>query len=289
MLANILRVLRPATIDEAVQHLAEGGGRVKAMAGGTANAVFRSRRVEAIVDLWTLPLRYVRATDDGLRVGATATMADIARSEHARAWAGGVLAAAAASAGSTPLRNLITAGGNLASLYPWSDLPPALLALDARVRLAGPAASEMTVEDLVAQHPSAVLGNAFLVTEIVVPRVSGRVGSTFVKVGASAVDYAWLDVAALVEVEDGRCTRCRLAVGAVEARCRRLPEVEEAVVGNTVDASLAGRAGDLAAGLVQPLRDPRVGVDYRRDLVRVHTRRALLEAWRRAASEGGAR
>ena len=86
----------------------------------------------------------VREQRGELHIGATATMADLAGSELARTWAGGALAAAAAAAGSTPLRNLITAGGNLASLYPWSDLPPALLVVDARVHLAGPAGPEIT-------------------------------------------------------------------------------------------------------------------------------------------------
>jgi carbon-monoxide dehydrogenase medium subunit len=288
MLANIQRIIRPASIDEAVAYLRDGGGALKVMAGGTAPALFRSRQVEGAVDLWPLPLRYISVTDGQLCIGATTTLSDLERTQVVRSWATGALATAAGCAGSTPLRNMITAGGNLAGLYPWSDLPPVLLVLDARARVAGSAGPELTVAELVARHPSQVLGHDSIITEIVIPPCPETAAAVFHKSSESAVDYSWLDLAVLVEMEGGRCRTCRLAISAIEARCRRLPEVEELVTGGELDEAAATAAGELAARLVTPLADPRVSQDYRRHLLQVWCRRLLLQARDLATGAGGA-
>jgi carbon-monoxide dehydrogenase medium subunit len=257
------------------------------MAGGTAPARFRSRQIDGIVDLWSLPLRYVSVINDHLCIGATATLSDLVRSETVRTWAGGALHAAAGKAGSTPLRSMITAGGNLAGLYPWSDLPPVLLVLDAKVRIAGPAGPELTVDQLVAEHPSRLLGHESIVTEIVVPPDRPEAASVFFKMGESAVDYSWLDVAVLVEMEEGRCTHCRVAIGAIETRCRRLTQVEELVTGSELDEDTAADAARLAAELVSPVADPRSSQEYRRDLLQTWCRRLLLQARDQSLVGGG--
>jgi CO/xanthine dehydrogenase FAD-binding subunit len=257
------------------------------MAGGTAPARFRSRQIEGVVDLWSLPLRYVSVINDHLCIGATATLSDLVRSDTVRAWAGGALHAAASKAGSTPLRSMITAGGNLAGLYPWSDLPPVLLVLDAKVRIAGPAGPELSVDQLVAAHPSKLLGHESLLTEIVVPPCRPEAASVFFKMGESEFDYSWLDVAVLVEMEGSRCRRCRLAIGAIETRCRRLPQVEELVTGSELDQDTAAAAASLAAQQVTPVADPRSSREYRRDLLQTWCRRLLLQARDQSIAGGG--
>jgi CO/xanthine dehydrogenase FAD-binding subunit len=278
MLSNIQRVVRPETVADAIECLRDGGDGARAMAGGTAQSLFRSREVHTVVDLWSVPLRGMRVDGGELVIGATTTMGDLARSEAVRGWAGGALWEAARAVASTPLRNLITAGGNLASLYPWANLPPALLALDARVGIAGGEAHDMAVGELVEHHPSKVLGHDALITEIRVPRWPDGTASAFLKHGLSRVDYTWLDVAATVELDGGRCRSCRLAVGGVEPRCRRLTEVEDLVEAATLDEEVARQAGELAACSVDPIHDPRFSKDYRRQLVATQCQRALLAA-----------
>jgi len=286
MLSNVHQVIRPSSVVEAVERLRDGGGAIRAMAGGTATALFKSREISTILDLWGLPLRYVTSDAGGLHIGATSTLGNLDRSADVRALAGGALWEAARSAASTPLRNLITAGGNLAGLYPWSDLPPALLALGARVVIAGEAGPELSVEELVENHPSRVLGPASLIREIVVPTPRPGTGSAFLKFGVSAVDYAWLDVATAVEMDGGVCRACRFAIGAIEPRCRRLSEVESMVEGEEIDERLVRAAGEAAAQAVKPLGDPRASEDYRLGLLRTLSARVLLLARDRAVGGG---
>lgn len=286
MLGNLREVVRPASVEEAVQRMVAAGGALRPIAGGTATSAFRSREVEGVLDLWSLPLRFVRRDSSGLRLGATATFGDLVRSDVVRGFAGGALAEAAGRAASTPLRNLITVGGNLAGLYPWSDLPPVLLVLAARAEIAGPAGPGLGVGELVEHHPSKRLGHHSLLTGVVVPEPPASSAAAFLKQGESVFDYGLVDVAAWVDVDGRVCRGCRLAVGAVEPRCRRLPEVERLLVGQALDGERAAAAGRLAAELVRPSADARASEGYRRQLVSVLVARALLEAGRRA--RGGA-
>lgn len=286
MLGNLREVVRPASVEEAVQRMVAAGGALRPIAGGTATSAFRSREVEGVLDLWSLPLRFVRRDGVGLHLGATATFGDLVRSDVVRGFAGGALAEAAGRAASTTLRNLITVGGNLAGLYPWSDLPPVLLVLGARAEIAGPAGPGLAVEELVEHHPSKRLGHHSLLTGVVVPEPPATSAAAFLKQGESAFDYGLVDVAAWVDLDGRVCRGCRLAVGAVEPRCRRLPEVERLLAGQTLDGERAAAAGRLAAESVRPSADARASEGYRRHLVSVLVARALLEAGRRAC--GGA-
>jgi carbon-monoxide dehydrogenase medium subunit len=288
MLRNIESIVRPSSVEEALAMLAEGD-HVRPIAGGTAVSSFRSSRVTQLVDLWGLPLDGIAVDGGALHIGALATLSRIERGELVRGPVWGVLAEAAGSAASTPLRNLITIGGNLAGLVPWADMPGVLLALDAEVLIAGPAGPSRPIGELLAGRPAQVLGRDSLITGFRIPASPGS-GAAFRKFGLSAVDYAWVDVAVFVTLRDGVCETCRFVVSGVEARPRRLEAVEALVQGAVIDEELARRAGRLAAEEVRPRRDPRADAGYRRELTSALGRRMLLEAARRAVEaekEGG--
>jgi carbon-monoxide dehydrogenase medium subunit len=282
MLTNIRTVLRPESVAEAVERLRESAGTLVPIAGGTATSLFKRRHIEGLIDLWSLPLRRIEVTTDELRLGATSTLADLERSAHAQQWAGGALWEAAAAAGSTPLRNLITVGGNLVGLYPWSDLPVALMVLDARITTAGPEAT-MPVETVIEGPPASVLPSGSLVTEITVPACAASCGSAYVTFAESRFAYAWASAAAAVDVENGVLTRCRVAIGAVEPRPRRLADVENAVTGAAASPELLDSIATMASQAVQPMADARASVDYRRHLTGVLCRRAVAAAVQRAS------
>ena len=281
MLNTIRTVVRPDSVAEAVDRLRESDGRLVPIAGGTATSLFKRHQIEGVVDLWSLPLRSIEAGPGELRLGATSTLAELERSPHVQQWARGGLWEAACAAASTPLRNLITVGGNLVGLYPWSDLPVALLVLDAKVTVAGLEAS-LSVEELVAGPPANLLPKGSLVTEISVPAATGATGSAYVTFAESGFAYAWASVAACVEVSDGVSTRCRVAIGAVEPRARRLHEVEDTVIGSPESAELMERVRSVARDQVQPIADPRASADYRRHLTGVLCQRAVAAAFTRA-------
>ena len=132
----------PRTLDEAVELLKATNGSTRVLAGGTDLLVqMRTGRVhpELIVDVKRIPeLTRITVGDDGLRLGAAVSGAEI--SEHrelVRNWPG--LAEAADLIGSSQIQGRASVGGNLCNASPAADTVPALVALGAVCRIAGPA------------------------------------------------------------------------------------------------------------------------------------------------------
>src|SRR5262245_3559191 len=133
----------PETLEEAVAILREEGDDARVIGGGTALVVMlraRLLRPRVLVGLGRIPgLDELRLNGDGdLRIGALVTHRQLERSPEVR-HAVPLLAEACGRVGSPTIRNMGTLGGNLAYGEAASDPAPTLLALDARVTVAGPA------------------------------------------------------------------------------------------------------------------------------------------------------
>ena len=103
---------RPASVDEALELLTRDGAAV--LAGGTdlAGQIDRGiRSPSLLVDLQDAVLAGVEADGAGVRIGATTTLAELARAELVEPYA--AVATAAGLAASPLLRNQGTVGGNL--------------------------------------------------------------------------------------------------------------------------------------------------------------------------------
>ena len=79
-------------------------------------------------------------------------------------------------------------------------------------------------------------------------------------------------------LEDGAIVEPRVGIGGAEPRPRRIAQAEAALAGRTPGAEAFQAAADAAADAVDPLEDHTTSADYRRDLVRTLTRRALERA-----------
>jgi len=275
MLRNLKTWHRPETVDEALALLEKG--RVVAHAGGTSLMAGASGAIEEIVDLGRLPLNSLKASRKEFRVEAGVTLAELA-SWPALTGPAAILAEAAGRAASAPLRNRITAGGSVARLLPWSDLPPALLALDASIEVAGTAAGVYGAADFFARSP---LDGTSLVTALIVPR--GRGGAAFRKVSRTRFDYSLLDLAVFLSLKKGAIAKARIAVGCAVPRPVRASEAEDALIGKKPDARLFRRAAKSTP--FEPVRDSRASAAYRETLFRVHLCRCLEKACARANEE----
>ncbi|MCK6461878.1 MAG: FAD binding domain-containing protein [Planctomycetes bacterium] len=161
-----------------------------------------------------------------------------------------------------------------------SDTVPVLIALGATFKLVGPQGPrEITAEEMfgvtdgrewLGKKPDEIL------TDILIPR-QGKSRSTYVKVRRrEAFDFPVLGVAARIE-GNGKVERADLvlnAVGPAPVRCR---EAEEALVGRPLTDEVIDEAAELAAaGGAKPLDNTDFAPSYRKKMIRVHVRRALL-------------
>lgn len=281
------RYLAPTSVEEATRLLADLGQGAWPIAGGT-DLVVRMRtgavRPAVLVDLLTIPgLGEIAASDRRLRIGATATIADVLDSPAVASLAP-VLAEAAMQMGAVQLRNLATVGGNLASAVPSADLAPPLLVLEAVARIAGPGGDRAVPLDrfFVGPHRSALRHDEVL-TALEIPLEDESTGAAFLKFGRRGAQVlAVVNAAAWVRMRHGVADDVRIALGAVAPTPIRARTAEDRLRGRRPSAEDLDEAASFAAAEARPISDMRASAEYRRALSRVLVRRALARAIERA-------
>jgi CO/xanthine dehydrogenase FAD-binding subunit len=268
--------LRPTTQSEALAALAQGTWTV--LAGGTDYYPSRVGKALAddILDISAIAgLRGISDHDGHWRIGATTTWSEIAAAELPPLFDG--LKLAARQIGGVQIQNAGTIGGNLCNASPAADGVPPLLALDARVEVAGTDGSRsMALADFILGNRNTALRRGRLLTAVLVPKPAHAARSHFLKLGAReylVVSIAM--VAATLEIEAGRVRAARIAVGSCSPVAQRLPLAEAALAGNRCDAALGDRlhAGHLAA--LAPIDDVRASGAYRLDAALTLVKRML--------------
>lgn len=282
---------RPTTLSEACDLGREFGAAGRYLAGGTEVLVdLRQGRfdTEHVISLQSVAgeLNRISLTGGGLRIGALATIQDVAESDPVRQ-SFPVLGHAALRIGSVQIRSRATIGGNFCGAVPCADTPPVCIAGGARLRLVGPA-GERTVaaRDFFRGPRESILQPGEVMAEIIVdaqPEHSGLSYQRFHLRHGSALAVA--SVAARIILDAGTISHADVVLGAVAPV--PLPAVQSSALleGNEPTAELFAAAADAAAAEAKPISDVRGTESFRRELVRVLTVRALGEALQRAGGE----
>lgn len=278
--------LAPTSADLAIAFLADNRS-AHALAGGNSLLVEpnRSRMSGAtLVDLRRIPgLDSIVRAGCSLRVGAMTSLGAISSHDVVRE-SYSALGDAARSVGDAQVRNRATIGGNMADNDPGADPLAALLALRAEIRLEGPGGSRLLAVDdfLLGPHETA-LGEAELITAIMLPASPSATGSAYVKFTHPATQYAICGVAACVGLEaDGSVCACSVAVTGAAEWAARLHAVEQTVRGSRAEVAVLAEAADRAGEKLSFRCDNFASSEYRRHLTTVLTRRALNQAVARA-------
>jgi carbon-monoxide dehydrogenase medium subunit len=268
----------PASLEEALQALQEGGEDAKLLAGGHSLLPLMKLRLAApslLVDLRRVPgLSGIRRDDGAFKIGAM-TVHHVVASEAGL----GLAAKAASTIADQQVRNRGTIGGSLAHGDPASDLPAILLATEGSVHVRGQSGErDIAAADLFQDYLTTAVGDDEIITEVTIPAMDGY-GFGYQKFNRRAEDWAMVAVGALVKRgADGSCEDVRIGLthmGNVPLRARA---VEDALRGGALDEGAIARAADQAADGTEPPADLNASADYKRHLARVLTRRALAEA-----------
>jgi len=276
------RLLEPESLKDAIDALGRLDGEARLVAGGTALvAMIRLGLVkpDRLVSLHRVTALGRIAVEDGsLVLGAMATHADIERSRVVRdGWP--LLAEAVHRVATPAIRASGTIGGNLAYAEAASDPAPALLCLDAEVRVAGPAGERVVpIAHFFRGFYEAALDPGEIVTAVRVPRAPAGARGGYVKYTArSAEDKPLVGVAALVALDAaGHCVEARIGLGGAAPTPIRAARAERALRGEVLTDAAARAAGEAAAEEAEPLSDLMGSADYRREMLRVWVRRLLV-------------
>ena len=277
----------PGSLDEALALLAEHGDAAKVLAGGQSLVPllnFRLARPDRIVDInGVAELDYLRFENGTLRIGAMTRHSALERSANV-AERVPLLTEAVRLVGHVQIRNRGTVGGSVAHADPAAELPVAFAALGARFHARSQSGERsFTAEELFRTHLTTALRADELLTEIEVPVPRAGTGFAFVEFARRHGDFALGGAAVLVELgRDDRCERAAIGLLAAAPTPLRRPEAEAWLAGRELDEETAREAAQQCVADLAPTGDIHGSSEYRRGLVEVMVRRALLKAVERA-------
>jgi aerobic carbon-monoxide dehydrogenase medium subunit len=278
-----MRYVQPESVDGVLEALAEHGDEAKVIAGGQSLLILMRERLvdpEVLVGLNGIPaLRSIEANGEAV-ISAMARHGDVERDPSIRAgWP--LVAAAEAAVSTLQIRNRGTLCGSVAHAFPTADVPGALVASDARVRLASSARGEREVaaEDFFVGLLETAAEPDELVTSVVLPAQPDGARSAYLKFAIRPLDFAIVGVAARVVLgDDGTIADARIGLNGAANRTLRATAAEDVLRGNAPSADLLRAAGDAAAAQSEPLADVDGDEAYKRTVIGVYTRRALEKA-----------
>jgi len=277
-------LVEPTTLDEAVALLDPDDPGVRAIAGATALVPMMKARLfqpTRLVSLRRLngAVRGVSEHAGGLRVGALTTLTSLEQSASVRA-AAPVITRVLRTLSNVRIRNVATLGGHLAHGDPHMDLPPVLMTLGARVRAVSRRGERwIDMTDLIVGYYQTTIAGDELIADVHVPAQPADARAWYEKFTAlSADDWPTVGVAVWYRTAGERISEARVAVSAATERPLRVLEAEAALNGVLPDEATFRKAADAAADAVEPLADLRGSAAYKREMVRVHVRRALERA-----------
>ena len=283
----------PTSLNEAISLLQEYGEAARPLAGGTDLVVQMKENATKfaapshIVSLVRVPeLGGIEFSEsEGLRVGAGATMAQVAESSAIRERYQAI-AEGAALVGSIQTMNMATVGGNLCNAAPSADIAPPLLAFEAEAVIVGPSGRrKLALEEFFLGPGKTALAADELLAEVRVPLPPPGTGSAYDRhTPRKQMDIAVVGVAAALTMAGERIESARVALGAVAPSAVRAPQTEAALEGQVPSDELFARAADVSAAECSPIADLRGSAEFRRHIVRVMTKRMLREALDRARS-----
>ena len=243
---NLKTFYYPESLEEALKILRNESAKSIIIAGGTGLVQSKDSSIDHLVDITRMGLSYIKEEVGYLVVGATTPVQDLIKSEKAQKLAGGILTKVASAIASRPLRNVITVGGNIVGVRVWSDLPVVLLVLDAQIKIIGDMERNLPAEDFLKEHPTKILESDEIVTEIYFPFTPENSGAEYCKIGMSSEGFASMSIAAYLEMEDGKCSLARIAVGSIPPSPTRCKEAEKLLEGKVITDVAIEKAAERA-------------------------------------------
>ena len=273
---------RATSVDDALKALAAAGGNGKLVAGGHSLVPLMKLRLSepgTLIDIARISeLAGIREADGQIEIGATTVHHAVATSNLLQDRCP-IVSEAAATIGDTQVRNRGTIGGSLAHADPSADMPAVMIALDAEIQLRSSKGQRSVKATAFFQDLFTVdLQPGEIITAV---RFAPVKSAAYVKLYQKASHYAIVGVAAVLEVDGGKIQSARIGLTGATTHAVRLAKLEQAVVGATKE-TVEKATASAGAGLENVNADIHASEEYRRAMVGVIAKRAVLAALARA-------
>ena len=263
-------VIRPPSVRDVLEVLAEDGTRARLVAGGTDVLVELQRGVrptETLIDISALrELKYVRREGAEIAIGGLATHNDVLAQPFIRS-AALPLAQACIEVGAPQIRTRATIAGNLATASPANDTIAPLIALDAVITLRSLAGDRtLPLDSFFTGFRQTQLRSDELISEVRFRALDAQRRGIFLKLGlrrAQAISV--IDIAVVLAfASDGSVAEARIALGCLAPTIVRAESAERALIGTRLDAATRAEAARRACEDAAPIDDLRGSAWYRR-------------------------
>jgi CO/xanthine dehydrogenase FAD-binding subunit len=279
----------PKTLSEAGRILGQIGDQASILAGGT-DLLVKMKKGETspphVVCLSRIgELKEAKKEQEVLAIGACVPVADLMEKEQVRHDFKG-LCEGSGSLGTPLVRNLATVGGNLVTARPAADLPPPLIAYGATITLKKETGERtLPLEEFFKGPGETIIETNEILCSILLREPPLYSGGGYVKLGIRrTLEISLVNVAAFLALDgpNGPIQEARLVLGAVAPTPLRSLSAEQALIGERPNEALFEKAGEQASKDAKPIDDFRASADYRREMVKVLTKRALRQAYEEA-------
>ncbi len=276
----------PTSLEEAVALLGQHGDEAKILSGGQSLIPamrFRLAQPGILIDINGLPnLEYIREKGKHLLIGGLTRESAIEGSPLVQERYP-LLADTARVIADPLVRNMATVGGNLVHADPANDHPAAMLAYGAEIMVHGTnGARAIAIDEFFIGLFETALAADEILTEIRIPTPSTGSGGAYLKIERKVGDYAISAVAVQLQMDGDTVSSARIGLTNVSPTPMRAVEAEQSIIGSVGSADALEAAGKAAAAACDPSADLRGSVEYKRDLTRVVTKRAIAKAIDRA-------
>ncbi len=261
----------PNSIEEALSFLDES---TEIIAGGTHITVSKNQSFKRLVDITRIGLNYIKKEDHQVRIGSTTTVTEMIESSIVRKIGNGILTKACQLIADTPLRNIITLGGNIARYYPWAGLPVVLLVIDAEIIIVDKEGLEQTIS-ATKYFKNAKVKTGEIIKEVVFP-VQSDWFYRYEKFALTTVDYSWLTMAFGAKNEGGSIVDPHIAVSRI-TKVTRVSEVEKLLEGKELSKLNINEVIQTLRTSVNVVSDYRSSKEYREHLLGILFKRMLNE------------
>ena len=280
---------RPGTVKEALLQLSKYQEECKIIAGGQSLLILMRQGLVApqyLIDIKNLQeLNYIKLdSKEGLKIGATTTHRAIEKSSVIKEKFG-ILAEMERKLASIQTRNWGTIGGTLCHGEPAGDPAPVLIALKANLKLANSTGERrMALEDFSLDYFETALTKDELLLEIQVLFPPARTATAFDKFTIIQNDMAIVSVAASITLSDDGpvCKDVRVVLGGAAPTPRRATKAEEILAGKKMTDALLEEVSQRVSEQAEPVSDIHASEEYRRQLVKILTKRMVKKAWEQA-------
>jgi len=276
----------PQSVEEVFKLLDKLGDDAKILAGGQSLLPmmnFRLARPEVLIDINQIEkLDFIKEEKEYICIGSLTRERAIEDSELIKTKIP-ILSEAVKYIAFPPIRNKGTIGGSIAHADPSAELCLMMIILEAQIKIESSQNTRwVDAEDFFLTYLTTVIEPHEMITEIRIPIPAAETIHSFQSFSWRHGDFAIVSVAVMLTLsDDGICESAKIALGSVNPTPFRVTEAEEMLIGKKLNEKRIEAVAEEAAGASDPESDLHSSADYKREMVKIFTKKGLMQVLKR--------